>query len=270
MGFTKLDEGILQSSIMFEPATTFKVWIALLASCREDGVSPVSSVYLASVCHLPLSAIDKALAVLEQPDERSRSTNDEGRRVERVDGGYYIINYFKYREFSYSSRKDAVRKREYRDRVKDESGDTLGHVPFSTGHSASVLSESDINSSPNPNLNLIPNPVDVRSVQLLIDLMLENNPGSSTIAKLTPARQAKWIAQARLLRTEDKRTPEQIEAVVRFSQADPFWRQNILSMPKLREKWDQLVMKARGKDKLNGIREWLNEDTREANHEPER
>lgn len=139
MGFTKLDEKILQSSVMAEPSTTFKVWIALLASCREDGISPVSSIYLASVCHLPASAIDKAIMTLESPDLRSRSTNDDGRRIRRVDGGYYVINYLKYRDYSYSSNPESVRKREYRDK--------LGHVPKSPGHSASVSASSSASSS---------------------------------------------------------------------------------------------------------------------------
>jgi uncharacterized phage protein (TIGR02220 family) len=114
MGFTKLDEGILQSSIMAESAKTFKVWIALLASCKENGISQASSVFLASACHLSLKDIDNAIAVLEAPDDRSRSLEDGGRRIKRVDGGYYIVNYKKYREYSYSENSEAKRKRDYR------------------------------------------------------------------------------------------------------------------------------------------------------------
>jgi hypothetical protein len=127
-------------------------------------------------------------------------------------------------------------------------------------------SESETEYKQKPNLKsscpaLQPDAVDVRVVQLLIDLMLANNPESSTIRRLTPKSQSEWINQARLLRTADKRTPEQIEAIIRFSQADQFWKGNILSMPKLREQWDKLVMKARRSDRFDGIREWLNEPT---------
>ena len=86
--------------------------------------------------------------------------------------------------------------------------------------------------------------VDIRLVQLLINLMEKNNPNSLTLRNLTEKRQAEWVNQCRLLREADDRSPEQIEAVIRFSQADEFWQQNILSMPKLREKWDQLWLKA--------------------------
>jgi hypothetical protein len=46
------------------------------------------------------------------------------------------------------------------------------------------------------------------------------------------------------LRETDNRTEADIEKVIRFSQGDSFWKNNILSMPKLREKWDTLWMKA--------------------------
>ena len=42
MGFTKLDEVILKSSIMAEPSDTFKVWICILAACDENGLAAVS------------------------------------------------------------------------------------------------------------------------------------------------------------------------------------------------------------------------------------
>jgi hypothetical protein len=149
MGFTKLDEGILQSSIMGESPETFKVWIALLASCKQDGISRVSSVFLSSVCHLSLDEIDQAIEILEKPDKRSRSMSEEGRRIKRVDGGYLIVNYQKYREFTYSDNPESVRKREYRSKEKvghngtcpedvPESRDIMGHGGTSAGHSASV------------------------------------------------------------------------------------------------------------------------------------
>lgn len=106
-------------------------------------------------------------------------------------------------------------------------------------------------------------PEDIRLVQLLIDLMLENNPGSSIIKGLTPARQVAWIQECRLLREADGRTPDEIEAVIRFSQTDPFWKSNILSMGKLREKWDRLWLKAKGSDPHAGIKEWLADKERE-------
>ena len=122
----------------------------------------------------------------------------------------------------------------------------------------------DPESPPSPSgLDPAADPVDVRLTQLLVDLMLLNNPKSSIIKRLTPARQAEWFKQCRLLREADGKTPEEIERVIAFSQTDSFWKSNILSMPKLREQWDQLWLKAQRGDPMSGVREWLAQKEKE-------
>ena len=113
MTFTKLDRGILQSSIMAEEPETFKVWIALLAVCDPDGIARVSAQYLSAIAHMPIETTRAALQRLEGPDEDSRSINDDGRRIQRVDGGYEVINYLVYRQRSLRE-AEAERKRLYR------------------------------------------------------------------------------------------------------------------------------------------------------------
>ena len=126
---------------MAEPAETFKVWIAILASCDADGIARVSSVFLSSVCHLDLGVIDTAILTLEGPDSRSRSTNDDGRRIRRIDGGFEVINYNKYREFSYSKKSAAIRQRKSREsRVNDIKCDIPVTCCDNHAHSASVFS----------------------------------------------------------------------------------------------------------------------------------
>jgi len=138
MGFTKLDEGILMSSIMAEDSDTFKVWIALLASCREDGIARVSSIGLCSHCFLPLDIVKNSLKILSDYDSESRSTNDEGRRIRRVDGGFEIINYQKYREFTY---KESEAKRKY---SRYHSPEKSGEIQGLPEDSASASSSSSV------------------------------------------------------------------------------------------------------------------------------
>jgi len=106
--------------------------------------------------------------------------------------------------------------------------------------------------------------IDIKLTQLLIDLMLENYPESS-VKRLTTKRQAKWINECRLLREKDKRTSEQIEYIIKFSQKDKFWKGVILSMANLRKNWDKLVLRAMPKNYSSGIDEWLKEKTEEEN-----
>lgn len=54
----------------------------------------------------------------------------------------------------------------------------------------------------------------------------------------------KWLDSARLMIDRDGRTPDQIHAAIDWVHNSEFWRANILSIPKLREKWDTLKLQA--------------------------
>ena len=58
----------------------------------------------------------KALVELGDPDTESRSAEFEGRRLVRVDGGYIVLNYIKYRERDTTARD---RQRRWRQRQKE-------------------------------------------------------------------------------------------------------------------------------------------------------
>jgi len=109
------------------------------------------------------------------------------------------------------------------------------------------------------------NEIDYTLTQLLMDYILANDPKSSIIKKMTKKRRADWINSCRLMREKDGRTPEEIEAMIEFSQKDSFWKSNILSMPKLREKFSQLWLKAE-KNGYSGIKEWLDGKRKEEQH----
>ena len=53
-----------------------------------------------------------------------------------------------------------------------------------------------------------------------------------------------WRTAARLLLDKDGRTEEQVHTAIDWCQDSEFWRANVLSMPKLRDKYDQLRLQA--------------------------
>ena len=59
-----------------------------------------------------------------------------------------------------------------------------------------------------------------------------------------PTRSKKNRDAARLLLDKDERTMAQVKAAIDYATSDEFWRSNILSMSKLREKYDTLRMRA--------------------------
>lgn len=59
-----------------------------------------------------------------------------------------------------------------------------------------------------------------------------------------PAITKRWLDAARLLVDADGRDPAEVRTLMDWSQRDEFWRANILSLPKFREKYDQLRLAA--------------------------
>lgn len=72
---------------------------------------------------------------------------------------------------------------------------------------------------------------------LLADLVEGNGARRPQITK-------RWRDAARLLLDRDGYTVEQVEWIARWATAHEFWRANILSMPTLRERFDQLKLQA--------------------------
>jgi len=78
---------------------------------------------------------------------------------------------------------------------------------------------------------------EVRLAELLLKKILSRNP------KFKKPNIQLWAKQVDYMIRMDKRTPEEIRTVIEWSQNDPFWKSNILSTSKLREKFDQLTEK---------------------------
>ena len=70
----------------------------MLAMADQNGVVNASAPGLAAMAQVGFESVIKALQCFEAPDEYSRSTEFEGRRIQKVDGGWLILNYQKYRE----------------------------------------------------------------------------------------------------------------------------------------------------------------------------
>lgn len=101
-----------------------------------------------------------------------------------------------------------------------------------------------------------------RLCDLLADLMVDNGCRRPTISSA-------WIVDMERLIRLDGRTPEQIEAAIRWSQRHDFWSANIHSPGKLREKYDTLRLQARREQQAReprgfaGIREFLANERRD-------
>jgi hypothetical protein len=96
--YNKLFTKILDSSIWLESTPTRLIWITFLATMDQDGFCQYASVAnLAHRARVDLEDTRKAVEVLEGPDIDSSDDTNDGRRIERVPGGWLVLNAGKYR-----------------------------------------------------------------------------------------------------------------------------------------------------------------------------
>lgn len=106
-GYVKMFQSMLHSTIWKEPDHVRLVWITMLLLADRDGLVEASIPGLADAAKVNLEQCQDALRRLSGPDEYSRTPDNQGRRVEAVDGGWEILNWEAYRE-----RKSEAHERE--------------------------------------------------------------------------------------------------------------------------------------------------------------
>ena len=143
-GFTKLDSGIVDSSIWDEPSDVLKVfqtfWVKSdskgIVRSTEESIFRTANLRDMSQNPLPREWFDECLKRLLSPDPRSRTTTNEGRRIVRInESEWQIVTYKDNRERTYSSNPESVRKRIQREGHSGTCPKTKKNVP---GHSASA------------------------------------------------------------------------------------------------------------------------------------
>lgn len=97
MTFTKLFSSITESTVWCEDSDTRVVWVTMLAMADKNGRVFGSVPGLAKNAVVSLEACIIALDKFKSPDEWSRTQDNEGRRIEEIDGGWRLLNHGKYR-----------------------------------------------------------------------------------------------------------------------------------------------------------------------------
>lgn len=140
MAFVKLDRGILTSTIwclrpdlevfvtallMGEPREYTEPIPTLKIDSLEDGgwtappgwygFVPAAGPGIVRAAHVDDAVGIEALKRLASPEPSSRSQEFEGRRMVRINGGYLVLNFMKYRDYDHSA---ADRMRRLRERRK--------------------------------------------------------------------------------------------------------------------------------------------------------
>lgn len=180
------------------------------------------------------------------------STDPVGRSTIPTLSGWRFRNWGKYQptraQLEETREKERIRKASYRQSHRDTTGTptgrTVGHHPESEHPDPTrpdptrPIEEPDGSSSPTSAL-VIADRQDVERVCLHLAERIEANGAKKpTIGKT-------WHDAARLLIDNDGRSEQEIHGAIDWCQTDEFWRSNILSMPKLREKFDTMRLQAK-------------------------
>lgn len=178
MGFTKLWNDIILSSIWREDDKTRIVWITLLAISDSEGFASCSIPGLAAAANVRVEDCRKAIEKLASPDPYSRCKDFDGRRIDSVDGGFLILNYIDYRN---RQGRDDTKRRDYmrdymRKKRAGKSKDVkMSHVSREAEAEAETNTEYNINSVKTEEVS---NKEDIKSLDEQFEEFRKIYPGS--------------------------------------------------------------------------------------------
>jgi hypothetical protein len=166
MAYTKLFNSIITSTIWSEDDKTRIVWITMLAIADKNGEVQGSIPGLARIAGVSIEATRIAIRKFLSPDPDSRTKDDGGRRIEEIEGGWFLINHRKYREMASkeeAKEAEAKRKARYRARVA-RNGKLSQSVPDKSQEVPTCrhIADSDTHPDTNPNSDTNPQP-EIRS-----------------------------------------------------------------------------------------------------------
>ena len=125
--YNKLFAKILDSSIWLESVPTRIVWLTFIAVMDEHGFAQFAAPgNLANRARVTLEDAEEAIRILESPDENSSNPDHDGRRIERVPGGWMILNADKHRDMvtrAVVQSQTRERVRRHRERKREGNAD---------------------------------------------------------------------------------------------------------------------------------------------------
>jgi len=150
--YTKLFHSILHSTIWTEPNHVRIAWITMLAMTNKFGEVNASVPGLAKAAGITLEETEDALQRFLSPDKYSRTPDNEGRRIEVMEGGWRLLNHPKYRELmSTDERREyfRIKQAERRARLSKNCQKSSNTVKRSqTQSTLSTHTDADSNTNP--------------------------------------------------------------------------------------------------------------------------
>jgi len=120
--YNKLFTKILDSSIWLESTTTRIVWLTFIAAMDEAGFVQFAGIgNVAARARVTTDEAHEAIRCLESVDAESSNPDNNGRRIERVPGGWMVLNASTHREMvtrAVAQEQNRERVRKHREKMK--------------------------------------------------------------------------------------------------------------------------------------------------------
>lgn len=132
--FSSLYQGTLRGR-----SNEILVFTNLLAHCDKEGYVDKHFRAIAEETGITQDDVKTAIAILEQPDEESRSPEAEGRRIVRIDDhrawGWQVVNFLKYRGIrDEEARRETWRKSTAKRRARQQVSTVVNTCPPESTH----------------------------------------------------------------------------------------------------------------------------------------
>lgn len=252
------------------PAVYKWIWVGLLlmaGASEERGVLRLCE----GVPYLPEDIADQ-LGLFDDEKTHVQPALEKFRQLRMIDiddeGSIYILNFDKRQYDKPSDKPLAVKERvkKHRDKKKESvtdndcnanetpcnalDKDTDTEIDKENNNSSSEPAGSDTMNEPEKPSKSTRKPKifsaesdEYRLSMLLRQRIIENDPNAK-LPEPSPEGMARWCKDMDLLLRVDKRTPAEVERIISWCQNDQFWKANILSVSKLREKFTTLNLQS--------------------------
>ena len=236
--YGKLFESIYDGTLVedWRALITFQQMIIL---CDSDGILDMTPSAMARRTGIPLEHIKDGIAILENTDTESRTPDESGRRIVRLDDhrewGWRIVNHKHYRDL-----RTANDKREYMRNYMREKREKEKLTKTNKNLHVSNVDHTDTNTDTNIKPSSSKNKFsddDLALAKYIGEKLIDIMPNMKT-----PNFES-WANEIRLMSERDNRTHAEIRSVFDWANNDSFWRTNILSPSKLRKQFDKLQLK---------------------------
>ena len=123
--YGKFYESTFTGSMIGAGSNVFALWGYIISHTKPDSHVELNPILLSTLIGCPTEQVEQAIEYLSSPDEKSRSSNESGRRITKVSPFlYHVTNYNAYRTMrDEEDRKEYMRNymRKYRKPVKVNS-----------------------------------------------------------------------------------------------------------------------------------------------------